>query len=104
MTQDKNTFPYNDDYDPAKKYYQILFRPGYAVQAREMSQLQSLLQNQISSFGQHVFQDGSMVIPGAAAINTLYPFIKLLPQYSSTDIDLTQFVGKTIARNTFKSR
>ena len=100
MTQDKNTFPYNDDYDPAKKYYQILFRPGTAVQARELSQIQSLLQNQINSFGQHVFQDGSMVIPGAAAINTLYPFIKLLPQYSSTDIDLTQFVGKTIVGQT----
>ena len=44
-----NVTPYYDDYDEAKNYYRILFRPGYAVQAREVTQLQTVLQKQIES-------------------------------------------------------
>ena len=42
-----NVTPYYDDYDESKEYYRILFRPGYAVQAREVTQLQTVLQKQI---------------------------------------------------------
>ena len=45
-------------------FYKILFKPGYPVQARELTGLQSLLQNQVESFGKHIFKEGSMVIPG----------------------------------------
>ena len=41
-----NESPYYDDYDITKQYHKILFRPGYAVQARELTQLQTILQNQ----------------------------------------------------------
>ena len=41
------------------KYY---LSPGFPVQARELSTLQSILQNQLESFGTHMFKDGSMVI------------------------------------------
>ena len=43
------------------------FRPGYPVQARELTTLQSILQDQIESFGSHVFKEGSVVIPGNIA-------------------------------------
>lgn len=56
--------PYFDDYKESNKYYQILFRPGRAVQARELTQLQTILQNQIDRFGSHIFKQGSNVIPG----------------------------------------
>jgi len=36
-----NNSPYFDDFDPTKKFYRILFRPGRAVQARELTQLQT---------------------------------------------------------------
>lgn len=58
--------PYFDDYKESNKYYQILFRPGRAVQARELTQLQTILQNQIERFGTHIFKQGSNVIPGTA--------------------------------------
>ena len=61
---DLNISPYYDDYDVNKEYYKVLFRPGYPVQARELSTMQSMIQNQIESFGQHIFKEGSVVIPG----------------------------------------
>lgn len=61
---DLNIAPYRDDFDPEKSFHKILFRPGYPVQSRELTQIQSLLQNQIKSFGDHIFKNGSMVIPG----------------------------------------
>ena len=36
-----------DDFDETKNYHRVLFRPGYAVQARELTQLQTALQAQI---------------------------------------------------------
>ena len=40
-----NESPYYDDYDITKQYHRVLFRPGYAVQARELTQLQTILRN-----------------------------------------------------------
>ena len=48
---DFNTEPYNDDYNEDKKFYRILYRPSFAVQARELTQMQTILQNQISRHG-----------------------------------------------------
>jgi hypothetical protein len=57
-----NISPYYDDYDPANRFLRILFKPGYAVQARELTQMQSILQNQISKIGDHLFKDGSRIV------------------------------------------
>lgn len=65
LRTDFNVTPYYDDFDPTKNFHRILFRPGYAVQARELTQIQSMLQSQIDSFGKHVFREGSIVLPGA---------------------------------------
>ena len=53
--------PYFDDYDQTKEFYRVLFKPGVAVQTRELNQLQSVLQNQIERFGDHVFKSGTIV-------------------------------------------
>jgi PKD repeat protein len=53
--------PYFDDYNENKNFHRVLFRPAVAVQARELSQLQTILQNQIERFGNHIFKDGSVV-------------------------------------------
>jgi hypothetical protein len=57
-----NISPYYDDYDPANRFLRILFKPGYAVQARELTQMQSILQDQISKIGDHLFKDGSRIV------------------------------------------
>ena len=59
-----NINPYYDDFDKANNFYRVLFKPGYPIQARELTTLQSILQSQIESFGSHIFKEGSMVIPG----------------------------------------
>lgn len=56
--------PYYDDYDEAKGFYKILFRPSVAVQARELNQMQTVLQKQIERFGTHFFKEGSIVLGG----------------------------------------
>ena len=57
-----NVTPYYDDFDKDKNFYRVLFRPGF--QAREITTMQSILQNQVESIGTHLFKDGAMVIPG----------------------------------------
>ena len=56
-----NIAPYFDDYDISKKYYRVLFKPGRAVQARELTQLQTTLQNQIEQFGENIYKEGSII-------------------------------------------
>jgi hypothetical protein len=68
---DFNTEPYNDDYDENKKFYRILYRPSFAVQARELTQMQTILQNQISRHGSAIFKQGAMVIPGQCSVETV---------------------------------
>ena len=61
---DFNLSPYYDDFSESKKFHRILFRPSFAVQARELTQSQSILQNQIERVSDHLFKQGAMVIPG----------------------------------------
>jgi len=49
---DFNVSPYYDDFEATngakeKNYHRILFRPGFPVQARELTQIQSILQEQV---------------------------------------------------------
>lgn len=95
---DFNASPYWDDFEATngaleKNYMRILFRPGYAVQARELTQIQSILQNQIKQFGNHIFQDGSPVVGGHLTLDTSINYVKLDPQYQGNDIDLEDFYG-----------
>ena len=75
-----NTAPYYDDFDEDDNFQRILFRPGFAIQARELTQLQSILQNQIEQHGRHTFRDGAMVIPGHQVFDNAYQSIKLEPK------------------------
>ena len=72
-----NVNPYYEDFDASKNFYKILFRPGYSIQGRELTQLQSILQNQIESFGKYAFKQGEMVIPGEVGLNTKLDYVKL---------------------------
>lgn len=64
--------PYFDDFERSKNYQKVLFKPGYSVQTRELNTIQTILQNQIERFGQHIFKDGSVVIPGNVGFNLQY--------------------------------
>lgn len=68
-----------------------------AVQARELTQLQSILQNQVKRFGDHMFKDGAQVIPGELSYTNRYHFAKLSALSTSTAAALigTVFTGGT---------
>ena len=72
-----NVLLFYDDFDQDKNFYKVLFRPGYSIQARELTQLQSILQNQIEQFGKYSFKQGELVIPGEVGLNTKLNFVKL---------------------------
>lgn len=90
-------FPYYDDFSEEKNFHRVLFRPGYAVQARELTQLQTILQNQIERFGKHIFENGSLVIGGGIEFfDSGYQTINLSPTYAGTTIDVSRFDQKII--------
>jgi hypothetical protein len=93
-----NISPYYDDFDSQKNFYKVLFKPGYPVQARELTTLQSILQNQVESFGSHIFKEGSMVIPGNIAYDGQFYSVKLNATNFAVDISvyINNFIGKKI--------
>ena len=92
---DFNLSPYFDDFTESKKFHRVLFRPAFAVQARELTQSQSILQNQIESFGSHIFKDGSMVIPGNINFDAQYHSVKIDEEHLGIPVSLylQQLVG-----------
>ena len=59
-----NRDPYFDDFDKSKNFVKILFKPGVSVQARELTQLQTAIQEQIKSVGGFLFKNESLVTGG----------------------------------------
>ena len=90
-----NVAPYYDDFDEGKNYVKTLFRPGYAVQARELTQLQSVLQNQVEKFGSHIFTEGSQIIPGQVSLFKNYYSLKLVSTFGTETIDASQYYNAT---------
>ena len=93
-----NVNPYYDDYNEDKKFLRVLFKPGYAVQARELTQAQTILQKQVERFGNHIFKNGSVVTGGTTYLQDA-TYIKLDSTYGGTTVNTDNFVGATIVDN-----
>ena len=93
-----NVSPYFDDFDAENNFYKVLFNPGRPVQARELNNIQSILQNQIESFGSHIFKEGSVVIPGNLTYDPQFNAVRLNPSNFGVNISLyiNKFLGKKI--------
>jgi hypothetical protein len=93
-----NVAPYFDDFEPDSNYYKVLFKPGYPVQARELTTLQSILQNQIEDVGNHLFKEGAAVIPGGVTYEKSFYGVQIQAEYLGVPVSLylDQIVGKTI--------
>lgn len=92
---DLSVSPYFDDYSEQKDFYKILFRPGVAVQARELNQLQTILQKQIERFGNHVFKQGT-IIDGCDITfhSTNLKYVKIRDvETSSLPVDTNKYIG-----------
>jgi Domain of unknown function (DUF4815) len=82
-----NVSPYYDDFDKFKNFYKVLFRPGFPIQARELTTMQSILQNQVESLGTHFFKDGAMVIPGQVGFDNNVDGILVQSSFLGTNVE-----------------
>ena len=72
-----NSSPYFDDFSDTKNYQRVLFKPGLPIQSRELTTLQSILQNQVEKFGKHFFKEGAVVVPGQLAYESEYTCVQI---------------------------
>lgn len=93
-----NVSPYFDDFDKGKNYHKVLFKPGYPIQSRELTSLQSILQNQIEQFGNHFFKEGAKVIPGQLTYIGNFYAVELNDTFSGIPLSLylNNLIGLTI--------
>ena len=90
---------YKDDFTDSNNYHRILFNSGKALQARELTQLQTIIQKEIEIFGRNVFKEGANVIPAGVTLNTRYEFIKLDTSSNALPADISNFVGTEFEGN-----
>ena len=104
LTTDFNVDPYYDDYSESKNFYRVLFRPGYAVQAREVTQLQTILQKQIERNGRHTFEEGSIVLGCELNYDNEVKSVKLETQFAGADLSLDGFANGIVVGGTSNAR
>jgi len=110
QSTDLNTPPYFEDFDPDKNFHRVLFRPGYPLQARELTQSQSILQDQIEKFGKSIYKEGDQVVPGQVGFDLQYTAILIEEEYfgipsnalvaTPSGSTTPYIVGQTIIGNT----
>jgi hypothetical protein len=83
LQTDFNVDPYYDDFDESKQFVRILFRPVVAVQARELIQFQTILQNQIQRFGNYVFKDGAVVDGVGITYHDRFEYVNVADAFDS---------------------
>jgi len=93
-----NVNPYYDDFDSQKNYYKVLFKPGVTVQARELTTLQSILQDQIEKFGSSFYANGGIVIPGNFAYDGTFTCVEVESTYKGVDVEtyFNSLIGKIV--------
>ena len=74
---DLNISPYYDDYSEDKKFHKVLYRAGRPLQARELTQSQSILQNQIERMGDHFFEEGTIIQGAQTNVDMDIYFVKV---------------------------
>ena len=98
-----NVGPYYDDFDDSKQYLRTLFKPGFAIQARELTQIQTLLQNQVESMGSHIFERGAVIAGGGIAEASInYARLDTTNTLSTTALE--GLVGSNITNGTATAR
>lgn len=84
--------PYYDDFDGSRNYLKVLFRPGRPVQTRELNQIQSILQNQVERFANHIFKNGSRVSNARASYAPKsYARLDDISHWTSLSLDIRYF-------------
>jgi len=95
-----NIGPYFDDFDEDKKFVRVLYVPGRAVQARELTQSQTITQKQIQRFADYFFREGSVIEGCEQSLDLRMEYVKLQPDFGVTgnivEVNVEDFKGKEI--------
>lgn len=87
---------YKDDFRDSAGFYRILYNPGRVLQARELTQMQTIINKQVQRFGNNIFKEGAAVKPGGFTVDNKYEFVKL----DSTSSSFAASVGDIITGGT----
>ena len=68
---------YKDDYSDSDNYYKVLFNNGRALQQRELNQMQSIINNDVKTNSDFLFQHGAAAVGGSTNCRNNASFIKL---------------------------
>jgi hypothetical protein len=98
----KNTLQnvYKDDYDADKGFHKILFNSGKSLQARELTQIQTIIESGIERFGRNIFKEGAAVTPGGITVNRRYSFVKLDTSVNGLPAVPNVLVGRSLTGQT----
>ena len=100
FTENVFSSSYKDDFKDSDNYHRVLFNSGRALQARELTQLQTIIQEEIGRFGRNIFKDGASVNPGGPTINTNYEFVKLDTSINTLPATPSDLVGVELTGGT----
>ena len=97
---------YKDDYRDSDNYYRVLFNAGRSLQARELTQMQTIIQSEMERMGSNIFREGGKVSGGNLTINQR-EYIKLaagaLPATASDVVGATFIDGDGIKVKVLKA-
>ena len=93
LTQQYFDTVYKDDFRDSDNYHRILFNSGRKLQARELTQMQSIISAEIKRLGRNLFKEGAAVNPGGPTINPQYEFIKLNTSVNNLPVNPNTLVG-----------
>ena len=83
---------YRDFYKAEDGYHRVLFNSGKALQARELIESQTIIQEEIARFGRNIFKEGALVNPGGATVDNKLEYIRL----DATSVIDSALVGETL--------
>jgi hypothetical protein len=95
-----NISPYFDNYDEDKKFVRVLYRPGRAVQARELIQAQTYQQKQIERFAGYFFKQGALIDGCETFLDLRMDYVKLQSTFSGAEVNVTAFKDVEIVGGT----
>jgi hypothetical protein len=97
MATSTSVSPYFDDYSEDKNFYRVLYKPGVAIQSRELNQSQTILQNQIKRVGDYLFNNGQRIKGSNPSVNLDARTVRLTGKnINGQNIVLDEFLGKYV--------
>lgn len=87
---------YNDDYTDSDHYHRILFNSGRALQSRELTQMQTIIQKEIARMARFLFKEGAIFSTSAGAVFADTNAVRYVKLAGSLPVGYATLVGTTV--------